>query len=108
MKISGIKFSIPVDDLAHNNNFSFDSWLYSMDDSQKNGIWIVFAQLFLLSYYMRVYKLPFNVLMIPKLSTFATEAIKKDRVEQIEKKQKQCEDKGLSILETQQVLDSFK
>jgi len=49
---------------------------------------------------MRVYKLPFNVLIIPTLSTFAIDAIKNDRIEQIEKKRQQCEDKGLSILET--------
>lgn len=80
---------IPIDDLANNENFAFDSWLFSMDDSQKNGIWIDVTLLFLLSYYMRVYKLPFNVLIIPRLSKYAVAAIEEDRKKTLEKKEEE-------------------
>ena len=70
---------IPVDNLAKNPNFAYDSWVYSMDDSQLVGIWFGFTLLLMLSYYMRVYKLPFNALMIPHLTDYAVEEIQKDR-----------------------------
>jgi hypothetical protein len=67
----GLNYLIPLDNLDENKNFAFDSFMYAMDNAQLAGIWIDFSLLLLLSYYLRVYKLPFNYQIIPEIKEIA-------------------------------------
>jgi len=57
-----------------------------MDNSQIVGIWINFILLLVLSYYMRVYKLPFNILIIPEMKYYAYEEIRKEKRKEMQQK----------------------
>lgn len=76
--IQNDSYAIPIVNLATDKNFAFNSFMFATDDAQLTGIWIDFILLLILSYYLRVYKLPFNCSNIPSIREPAIECFEND------------------------------